>query len=495
MYEDDYIDFVDEKEESKQPEEEFITDPKVIIEMISNFVEISFKKGNFTVQTENLKSLITFLKNSKIDSSFFDMEDYDKLLSSSKKISKMIDSILKLNDYTVYMQNPFFSSLAILYANENDIELKDVEEAFESTDDMFPSEVDDERFIQETYETAMSSDDVRLYLTEIGKYDVLTPEEELALFKRYQAGDENAKVELTKHNLKLVVSIAKRYIGCGMLFLDLIQDGNIGLLKAIEKYKIERKCKLSTYATWWIRQAITRSIADSSRNIRVPVHMHESIRKVYKCIRDYIQENMGQEPSIAIIAEKLNMTEEAVAEIIKVNDRVSSVSLETPIGDEKDSTLSEFIADPDTLYENDFDSLDQQDVRKGIEEQKNLSERERFVIKYRYGLIDGITHTLEETGAEIGERFGNKVTRERVRQIEAKALRKLRKPNSKLNGIIEVTDPNERDRKKRETELERRRNEYSFHHHSYLNGFDNTNKSVSSYTPSQFTTGPSLVLK
>ena len=262
-------------------------------------------------------------------------------------------------------------------------------------------------------------DPVRMYLKEIGKVPLLTAEEEIELAKRMEEGDEEAKKRLAEANLRLVVSIAKRYVGRGMLFLDLIQEGNLGLIKAVEKFDYNKGFKFSTYATWWIRQAITRAIADQARTIRIPVHMVETINKLIRVSRQLLQE-LGREPTPEEIAERMEIPVERVREIIKISQE--PVSLETPIGEEEDSHLGDFIQDDNVPVPADaaaFTLLKEQltDVLA------TLTERERKVLRLRFGLDDGRARTLEEVGKEFN------VTRERIRQIEAKALRKLRHPS------------------------------------------------------------------
>lgn len=262
-------------------------------------------------------------------------------------------------------------------------------------------------------------DPVRMYLKEIGKVPLLSAEEEVELAKRMEKGDEEAKRKLAEANLRLVVSIAKKYVGRGMLFLDLIQEGNLGLIKAVEKFDYRKGYKFSTYATWWIRQAITRSIADQARTIRIPVHMVETINKLIRVSRHLLQE-FGREPTPEEIAKEMDLTEDKVREIMKIAQE--PVSLETPIGEEEDSHLGDFIEDEDApapaaaasfmlLKEQLGDVLD------------TLTDREKRVLELRFGIEDGRPRTLEEVGKEFG------VTRERIRQIEAKALRKLRHPS------------------------------------------------------------------
>ena len=272
-------------------------------------------------------------------------------------------------------------------------------------------------------------DPVRMYLKEIGKVPLLTAEEEIQLAKRMELGDEGAKKKLCEANLRLVVSIAKRYVGRGMLFLDLIQEGNLGLIKAVDKFDWKKGYKFSTYATWWIRQAITRSIADQARTIRIPVHMVETINKLIRISRQLLQE-LGREPTPEEIALEMDITVEKVREILKIAQE--PVSLETPIGEEEDSHLGDFIPDDDVPAPSEaaaFSMLKEQLV----EVLDTLTERERKVLKLRFGLEDGRARTLEEVGRQFD------VTRERIRQIEAKALRKLRHPSrsKKLKDYLE----------------------------------------------------------
>lgn len=280
-------------------------------------------------------------------------------------------------------------------------------------------EVDMENIDLSVPEGVSIEDPVRMYLKEIGKVPLLSAEEEITLAQRMEEGDENAKKRLAEANLRLVVSIAKRYVGRGMLFLDLIQEGNLGLIKAVEKFDYRKGYKFSTYATWWIRQAITRAIADQARTIRIPVHMVETINKLIRVSRQLLQE-LGREPSPEEIAEEMDIPVERVREILKISQE--PVSLETPIGEEEDSHLGDFIQDENVPVPADaaaFTLLKEQlDEVLGT-----LTEREQKVLRLRFGLDDSRARTLEEVGKEFN------VTRERIRQIEAKALRKLRHPS------------------------------------------------------------------
>lgn len=273
------------------------------------------------------------------------------------------------------------------------------------------------------------SDPVRMYLKEIGRVPLLSAAEEIELAKRIEDGDEDAKRRLAEANLRLVVSIAKRYVGRGMLFLDLIQEGNLGLIKAVEKFDYRKGYKFSTYATWWIRQAITRAIADQARTIRIPVHMVETINKLIRISRQLLQE-LGREPTAEEIAAEMDMSPEKVREIQKIAQE--PVSLETPIGEEDDSHLGDFIPDDEALAPADAAAYEL--LKEQLEDVLDtLTEREENVLRLRFGLDDGRTRTLEEVGKVFG------VTRERIRQIEAKALRKLRHPSrsKRLKDFLE----------------------------------------------------------
>ena len=263
------------------------------------------------------------------------------------------------------------------------------------------------------------NDPVRMYLKEIGRISLLTPDEEMELSIRVANGDEEAKNKLAESNLRLVVSIAKRYVGRGLLFLDLIQEGNIGLMKAVDKFDYDKGYKFSTYATWWIRQAITRALADQARTIRVPVHMVETINKMARIQRQLTLE-LNREPSEEELAKKMGISVEKVREVIKISQ--DPVSLETPIGEEDDSHLGDFVQDISTMTPEEYatNEILKEEIKAVLE---TLQEREQEVLELRFGLIDGTSHTLEE----VGKRFN--VTRERIRQIEAKALRKLRHPS------------------------------------------------------------------
>ena len=301
--------------------------------------------------------------------------------------------------------------------NSGDELLLDNDTDMEGLDD--EEEVELDKIDLSVPEGVSIEDPVRMYLKEIGKVSLLSADEEIELAKRMEKGDEAAKKRLAEANLRLVVSIAKRYVGRGMLFLDLIQEGNLGLIKAVEKFDYRKGYKFSTYATWWIRQAITRAIADQARTIRIPVHMVETINKLIRVSRQLLQE-LGREPTPEEIAEEMDMPVDRVREILKISQE--PVSLETPIGEEEDSHLGDFIQDDNVPVPADaaaFTLLKEQLV----EVLSTLTDREQKVLRLRFGLDDGRARTLEEVGKEFN------VTRERIRQIEAKALRKLRHPS------------------------------------------------------------------
>ena len=314
---------------------------------------------------------------------------------------------------------------------DEDILLEDIDEEDEIQElDEIEDEVIDLESIDLSVPDGVSVDDpVRMYLKEIGKVPLLSMEEEVELAKRIEEGEEIAKDKLVEANLRLVVSIAKRYVGRGMQFLDLIQEGNLGLIKAAEKFDYRKGYKFSTYATWWIRQSITRSIADQARTIRIPVHMVETINRLIRTSRQLLQE-LGREPQPEEIGERLNMPVERVREIMKMSQE--PVSLETPIGEEDDSHLGDFLKDDKSATP--VDAASYMLLREQLGEVMNsLTEREKQVLILRFGLIDGRARTLEEVGKVF------EVTRERIRQIEAKALRKLRHPSrsKKLKDYLE----------------------------------------------------------
>ncbi len=337
-------------------------------------------------------------------------------LSMKEIMEQLIELELEPNQFDKILNELENTGIEVINDIRPVAEAKDDEEEKEKIDTSIPDGIN-------------VDDPVRMYLKEIGKVPLLSADEEIEIAKRMEAGDESAKRELAEANLRLVVSIAKRYVGRGMLFLDLIQEGNLGLIKAVEKFDYRKGYKFSTYATWWIRQAITRAIADQARTIRIPVHMVETINKLIRVSRQLLQE-YGRDPQPDEIAAEMGITEEKVREIIKIAQE--PVSLETPIGEEEDSHLGDFIPDDDApapaeaaaftlLKEQLMDVLD------------TLTPREEKVLRLRFGLDDGRARTLEEVGREFN------VTRERIRQIEAKALRKLRHPSrsKKLKDFLD----------------------------------------------------------
>ena len=286
-------------------------------------------------------------------------------------------------------------------------------------DEGLPADLDEPEALPEDVENAKLDDPVRMYLKEIGRIKLLTPEEEQEIAKKMAEGDEDARKRMSEANLRLVVSIAKRYVGRGMQLLDLIQEGNLGLMKAVEKFDYTKGYKFSTYATWWIRQSITRAIADQARTIRIPVHMVETINRVLRTSHSMVQK-LGREPTTKEIADELHIEESKVEEVLKIAQE--PVSLETPIGEEEDSHLGDFIQDDEASQPSEEASYTL--LREQLEEVlSTLTPREEQVLRMRFGLTDGKPHTLEEVGKEFD------VTRERIRQIESKALRKLRHPS------------------------------------------------------------------
>ena len=356
-----------------------------------------------------------------------------ELLALAKKKKNMLE-YQEISDFFADMQldsDKFEKILDFLEANNIDV----LRITDDDADDDILLEVDDDDEIEvEKIDLSVPDgvsieDPVRMYLKEIGKVPLLSAEEEIELAKRMELGDQEAKKRLAEANLRLVVSIAKRYVGRGMLFLDLIQEGNLGLIKAVEKFDYRKGYKFSTYATWWIRQAITRAIADQARTIRIPVHMVETINKLIRVSRQLLQE-LGREPTPEEIAAEMNMPVERVREILKISQE--PVSLETPIGEEEDSHLGDFIQDDNVPVPADAAAFTL--LKEQLEEVLGtLTEREQKVLTLRFGLEDGRARTLEEVGREFN------VTRERIRQIEAKALRKLRHPSRsrKLKDYLE----------------------------------------------------------
>ena len=363
---------------------------------------------NMAKFSEKLVALLELAKKKK------NVLEYQEISDFFKDQPLTVDQMEKVFDFLEA------SGVDVLRINAGDDEM-----ILDVDDDVDMDKLDDEEDVEldkidlSVPEGVSIEDPVRMYLKEIGKVSLLTADEEIELAKRMENGDEEAKKRLAEANLRLVVSIAKRYVGRGMLFLDLIQEGNLGLIKAVEKFDYRKGYKFSTYATWWIRQAITRAIADQARTIRIPVHMVETINKLIRVSRQLLQE-LGREPSPEEIAEEMDMSVDRVREILKISQE--PVSLETPIGEEEDSHLGDFIQDDNVPVPADaaaFTLLKEQ----LIEVLGTLTEREQKVLRLRFGLDDGRARTLEEVGKEFN------VTRERIRQIEAKALRKLRHPS------------------------------------------------------------------
>ena len=357
---------------------------------------------------ERLRELLELGKKKKNILEYQEVSDFfQDMPLDAEQMEKVFDYLENSGIDVLRMVEPEKEPDVLLLSDEDEMNLEEEEE------------VDMENLDLSVPEGISIEDPVRMYLKEIGKVPLLSAEEEIDLAQRMEEGDEDAKKRLAEANLRLVVSIAKRYVGRGMLFLDLIQEGNLGLIKAVEKFDYRKGYKFSTYATWWIRQAITRAIADQARTIRIPVHMVETINKLIRVSRQLLQE-LGREPTPEEIAEEMNMGVERVREILKISQE--PVSLETPIGEEEDSHLGDFIQDDNVPVPADaaaFTLLKEQLV----EVLGTLTEREQKVLRLRFGLDDGRARTLEEVGTEFN------VTRERIRQIEAKALRKLRHPS------------------------------------------------------------------
>ena len=377
-----------------------------------------------TMKSSNNNDAVTKASDSEIQSkSEIFKQKLAELIELAKKNNNVIE-VTKVND--VFKQvNPSLNQIDKMYEylESQNIIVLNINDDEPDDDTLLEFEENEDEYLvtddASLLNSAMSDDPVKLYLKEIGGYPLLSIEDEIELAKRIENGDESAKKALAESNLRLVVSIAKRYVGRGLSFLDLIQEGNLGLIKAVDKFNYTKGFKFSTYATWWIRQSITRSIADQSRTIRIPVHMSEVINKTYRVSRSLLQE-LGREPTEQELSEALNMSIEKVREILKVS--ADPISLDTPIGEEDDSHLGDFIKDDTIVGPEDAAAyaMLQDQISKLLD---TLTEREQRVLTLRFGLDDGRTRTLEEVGKEFN------VTRERIRQIEAKALRKLRHPS------------------------------------------------------------------
>lgn len=399
------------------------------------------KKKNKKVEAVSIESLTKIVDEKNLKVGFITQEDIDELMSKYELDDASADELLNyITDKKIEIRDDVLDeieadSIDLTDLGEIDLGLDDdldglsiddntdldfVEDFDMYTGDTFNMYSHDNYDDNSLGSNVKINDPVKMYLKEIGTVELLNHEEEIVLAKRILEGDEEAKKRLAAANLRLVVSIAKRYVGRGMLFLDLIQEGNMGLIKAVEKFDYEKGFKFSTYATWWIRQAITRAIADQARTIRIPVHMVETINKLTRIQRQLIQE-LGREPSAEEIADCMpGMTPEKVREIQKIS--LEPVSLETPIGEEDDSHLGDFIEDEQAMSPDDYaaNELLKDELNEVLLE---LTDREEKVLRLRFGLDDGRTRTLEEVGKEFN------VTRERIRQIEAKALRKLKHPS------------------------------------------------------------------
>ena len=370
---------------------------------------------------EKLKQLVAHGKKNK---SILELQEINDFFSDMELDAEQMEKVYE------YLEANHIDVLRVSGDGDGIEELDDVDDSdIVLTDE---DDVDMEKIDLSVPDGISIEDPVRMYLKEIGKVPLLSADEEVELAKRMAEGDEDAKKRLAEANLRLVVSIAKRYVGRGMLFLDLIQEGNLGLIKAVEKFDYHKGFKFSTYATWWIRQAITRAIADQARTIRIPVHMVETINKLIRVSRQLLQE-LGREPTPEEIAAELDMPVERVREILKISQE--PVSLETPIGEEEDSHLGDFIQDDNVPVP--AEAAAQTLLKEQLDEVLDtLTEREQKVLRLRFGMNDGRARTLEEVGKEFD------VTRERIRQIEAKALRKLRHPSRsrKLRDYLDYED-------------------------------------------------------
>ncbi|EHL17953.1 RNA polymerase sigma factor RpoD [Peptoanaerobacter stomatis] len=411
-------DIFDDLDEDIEPSVEDLTEEKLMEELQKDSTDDDYGDKDGLIATQDYERAIQrLIERGKKDGYIeYDtiMDTFDSYDIGKEKIEDMYDTFANYNIDIVddIEKEPTESDIKLQVESEKEDEL-----------DL------DLKSLEMSIAKSNMDDPVRMYLKEIGKIALLNPDEEVELSQRMVKGDEYAKMKIVEANLRLVVSIAKRYVGRGMLFLDLIQEGNLGLIKAVEKFDYTKGFKFSTYATWWIRQAITRAIADQARTIRIPVHMVETINKLIRVNRQLVQE-LGRDPRPDEIAEQMNMPQEKIMEIMKIAQE--PVSLETPIGEEEDSHLGDFIPDDDALAPSEAAaySLLKEQIEEVLE---TLTDREKKVLKLRFGLDDGRARTLEEVGKEFD------VTRERIRQIEAKALRKLRGPK-KSNKLKDYLD-------------------------------------------------------
>ena len=420
-----------------------VSEGKEFKKVVSDLVKLGKKKGYLTEKVITEKTMLLNLSDSELEELYKELKNNDIEIKSDSEsggevegkttnIKSVINELVEIGKKQGFLTYEVIAkktsnldldgnSLDELYnaLNENNIEIRSEDESDSDTNLLEDDpEFNIEHIVNESKDMSVN-DNVRMYLKEIGKISLLSLDEEQELSKRIASGDEEAKKILAESNLRLVVSIAKRYVGRGLLFLDLIQEGNIGLMKAVDKFDYDKGFKFSTYATWWIRQAITRALADQARTIRVPVHMVETINKLARVERQMALD-LNREPTDSELAKKMNLPLDKIVEIRRISQ--DPVSLETPIGEEDDSHLGDFLADERTMGPEEYTdyTMLKEELKEVLE---TLTKREEEVLELRFGLYDGTCHTLEE----VGKKFG--VTRERIRQIEAKALRKLRHPS------------------------------------------------------------------
>ena len=420
-----------------------VSEGKEFKKVVSDLVKLGKKKGYFTEKVITEKTMLLNLSDSELEELYKELKNNNIEIKSDSEsggevegkttnIKSVINELVEIGKKQGFLTYEVIAkktsnldldanSLDELYnaLNENNIEIRSEDESDSDTNLLEDDpEFNIEHIVNESKDMSVN-DNVRMYLKEIGKISLLSLDEEQELSKRIASGDEEAKKILAESNLRLVVSIAKRYVGRGLLFLDLIQEGNIGLMKAVDKFDYDKGFKFSTYATWWIRQAITRALADQARTIRVPVHMVETINKLARVERQMALD-LNREPTDSELAKKMNLPLDKIVEIRRISQ--DPVSLETPIGEEDDSHLGDFLADERTMGPEEYTdyTMLKEELKEVLE---TLTKREEEVLELRFGLYDGTCHTLEE----VGKKFG--VTRERIRQIEAKALRKLRHPS------------------------------------------------------------------
>ena len=420
-----------------------VSEGKEFKKVVSDLVKLGKKKGYLTEEVITEKTMLLNLSDSELEELYKELKNNNIEIKSDSEsggeveekttnIKSVINELVEIGKKQGFLTYEVIAkktsnldldanSLDELYnaLNENNIEIRSEDESDSDTNLLEDDpEFNIEHIVNESKDMSVN-DNVRMYLKEIGKISLLSLDEEQELSKRIASGDEEAKKILAESNLRLVVSIAKRYVGRGLLFLDLIQEGNIGLMKAVDKFDYDKGFKFSTYATWWIRQAITRALADQARTIRVPVHMVETINKLARVERQMALD-LNREPTDSELAKKMNLPLDKIVEIRRISQ--DPVSLETPIGEEDDSHLGDFLADERTMGPEEYTdyTMLKEELKEVLE---TLTKREEEVLELRFGLYDGTCHTLEE----VGKKFD--VTRERIRQIEAKALRKLRHPS------------------------------------------------------------------